>query len=272
MEVAINDLSFQGQFNNIEDVKKCMLNISKVCEASRKLTGNGIIRRTKTLSSRPLTSEKTIYDFFHGLYLSKNPQDSTLLTTLLTSTIQGPFIKDDEFSESTKQIKSTCGSPVEKSALHSYLSKNNDVIHAVISAIDAPYYTEPVIKIDVAQGVKKTIINFTTDDNCNAYLRLFEANPKHAIKEDRYVNGKLHSKMDISDVDAQKCLDNGFQILGDDCVYCFFNNQWYQFPNHSPGYYHGYPIGKPTNNTAINKIISVFGGPPYESTGYCFCK
>lgn len=272
MEVAINDLSFQGQFKDVEEVKKCILNISMVSNASRKLSGSGIVRRTKALSSRPLIGDKTIYNFHYELFSSLDPKDRTLSTILLTSIIQGPFIKDDEFSDTKKEIKSTCGAPVEKSALHAYISKKNDAIHSVISAIEAQHYTEPVITIEIAPGVKKTVINFTTDENCSAYLRRYEANPKHAIKEDRYVHGKLYSRMDINDVDAQRCLDNGFQILGEDSVYCFFNNQWYQFPTHVTGHFHGYPIGKPTNNSAINKITSVFGEPPYENTGYCFCK
>ncbi|MFM5567734.1 hypothetical protein ACET8I_14415 [Aeromonas veronii] len=272
MEVAINDLSFQGQFNDIQEVTKCILNISKVSEASRKLTGNGIIRRTKTLSSRPLIGEKTIDEFHCELFSSKDPKDQMLLTMLLTSIIKGPFIKDDEFSEETKEIKSTCGASVDKSALHAYISKQNNAIHSVISAVKSQHYTESEIIINIAPGVKKTIINFTTDDSCNAYLRTYESNQKHAIKADKYVNGKLHSKMDINDMDAQACLNNGFQILGDNSVYYFFNKQWYQFPTHVSGHYHGYPIGNPTNNAAINKIISVFGAPPYENTGYCFCK
>ncbi|HHX8345883.1 TPA: hypothetical protein ACVOYS_004619 [Vibrio alginolyticus] len=271
MEVSINDLSFKGQFTSDEEAKACLLKIAATSLQSKKLTGNMPVRRTKDLVSRPLVGDKTIKDFQIDLYSSNKPEDQKILGALLTNIVQGPFINSSELNEELKDFKSVCDETIEGSSIHAYLSKENESINALISAEHIEQYNNPLIKFELPNKKEITVLNFLADTCCNNYIRKYEANKKHLIKEDKVVAGKVHSKMDLSDSSAQECLDNGFQVLGNKYVYYFTNDQWYEFPQHTLGCYHGYPIGTPTNMVTVNRIKRVFGNPPYEATGYKFC-
>ncbi|MEZ8095763.1 hypothetical protein ACED51_16820 [Photobacterium swingsii] len=271
MEVSINDLSFKGQFKSFDEVKSCIKKIACSSMASMELTGHSSVRRTRQLVGRPLIGDKTIDEFKIELFQSGNPADSTLLTNLLVNVVQGPFIDDSELNEELKQTQSICKEPVEGSSLHAYLSKEEESVHAVISAEKSKEYNHSNFKIKVP-GIKEVmVLNLITDACCKQYSRKYEPNPKHAIRKDKKVAGKVHSKMDLSDSVAQDCLRNGIQILNNKYVYFFTNDQWYEFPQHTSGCYHGYPIGTPGNNAIINRIKRVFGEPPYKDTGYKFC-
>lgn len=270
MEVSINDLSFKGQFQSIDEARSCIKKIAGSSIASQKLTGNSPVRRTKDLASRPFIGDKTIDEFRYELFNSTLPEDKQLLQLLLVNVVQGPFINDSELSPHIEEVESICKESISGTALHAYLSKTDESINAVISAEKSGFYDHSTIKLDVS-GKEVTILNLLSNTCCNGYFRTYQANPKHTILKSKIVNGKQHSKMDLSDLLAQECLDNGFQILNERYVYYFTNGQWYEFPQHTVGAYHGYPIGNPSNEATINRIKKVFGEPPYELLGYKFC-
>ncbi|MEL4340845.1 hypothetical protein AAEH92_09060 [Shewanella xiamenensis] len=267
MEVSINDLSFKGQFESFEQVESCINNLAIIATASMQLTGYSPIRRTKKLASRAIIGDKTIEEFKIELSQSKNPRHSSLLTQLLITIVQGPFIDSLELKEELKQTKSICGEEIEGTSLHAYLSKDDNSVNAVISADKSGYDDLPILYLNKSAK----ILNLHNEACCKTYARVYEANPKHTILKDKMVDGKIHSKMDLDDDIAQQCLVNGIQVLGHKYVYAFANNRWYEFPQHTLGCYHGYPIGNPGNNVLINKIKKVFGDPPYSNTGYKFC-
>ncbi|KPQ21263.1 hypothetical protein [Halomonas sp. HL-93] len=271
MEISINDLSFKGQFKSLDEAKYCVKKIAFASLASKKLTGNEPVRRTRLLASRPFIGDKTIDQFKIELLKSKKPEDQTLLTVLLTNVVQGPFIDNSELNADVKEIQSVCKEPVDGSSLHYYLSKERESIHALISAENSGAYNSSYFEIEVPGLRVVKVINIITDACCENYTRRYESSPKHKIKKDKVIAGKLHSKMDLSDSVAQDCLNNGFQVLHSKYVYFFTNEQWYEFPQHVDGRYHGYPIGTPGNNVFINRIKRVFGEPPYKDTGYKFC-
>lgn len=272
MDVSINDLSFQGQFKSFEEAKSCIHKIVLSSMASKELTGYKPVRRTRQLANRPLIGNKTIDEFKIELFQSKRPEDSTLLTNLLANIVQGPFINDSELNDELKTIRSICDNPIDGSSLHAYVSKEEESVHAVISAEKSNEYNNPTLKIKVSAIKEIVVLNLMSEDNCKQYYRKYEVNTKHAIREDKTVAGKTHTKMDLSTSIAQECLNNGIQILNNKYVYVFTNGQWYEFPQHTNGCYHGYPIGMPGNNAIINRIKRVFGEPPYENTGYKFCS
>lgn len=271
MEVSINDLSFKGQFKSFEEARSCIEKIACSSMASMELTGYSPVRRTRQLVRRPLIGDKTIEEFKIELFQSGKPEDSTLLTNLLVNVVQGPFIDESELNEKLNQTRSICEEPVEGSSLHAYLSKEEESVHAVISAEKSEAYDCQSFNIKVPDGKEVLVLNLRTEACCKMYSRKYEANPKHAIREDKNVAGKVHTKMDLSDSIAQECLNNGIQVLGNKYVYTFTNEQWYEFPPHTSGCYHGYPIGTPGNNATVNRIKRVFGEPPYNNTGYKFC-
>lgn len=271
MEVSINDLSFKGQFKSNEEAGACLLKIATLSFQSKKLTGNMPVRRSKDLASRPLIGNKTINDFRMELYDSNKPEDQKLLSAILANIVQGPFIKGEELNKELKDIRSICDESIDGSSIHAYLSKESESINALISAENTEKYNVHILKFELPNKKEITILNFLTDACYNNYIRKYEANKKHLIKEDKLVEGKIHSKMDLSDSFSQECLDNGFQVLGNRYVYYFTHGQWYEFPQHTLGCFHGYPIGTPNNIAILNRIKRVFGDPPYDIPGYKFC-
>ncbi len=271
MEVSINDLSFKGQFKSDEEAKFFLKEISRAALASKKITGNKPVRRTRQLSLRPLIGGKTIEEFKMELHNSKRPEDKTILGIILTNLGQGPFIDDTELDQNFAGFTSICAEKVDGSSIHAYLSKTDESINALISAGNSNEYSGPVLKFESCDGKEITVFNFTTAACCNGFYRTYEVNSKHIIRKDKVVAGNVHSKMDLTDALAQQCLDNGFQVLGHRSVYYFINQKWYEFPRHHTGIYHGYPIGLPSNDAIINRIKKVFGEPPYSTLGYKFC-
>lgn len=271
MQACINDLSFKGQFRTIDEVISTLKDISSAATAYQIISEHKPVRRTRCLVNRPLIGTASISDISNQLLASKNPKDRSILTLILSTLIQGPFIKENEFDEKHNKTKSICGEDVKHTALHVYLSKNHEgSVHAVISAKGTNSYN--CDKFDITSATSKmTTINLLTSNCYNAYRRIYEANPKHDIRADKLVEGKVHTKMDLNAEDAQYHLNNGFQIIGSNYVYAFANGQWYEFPAHRECRYHGYPIGTPNNNPEINRIIKVFGDPPYGNNGYNYC-
>lgn len=271
MDIAINDLSFKGQFESFDDMASCINTIAKISELSKKLNGNKPLRRTRNLAQRYITGDKTIQMFFNELLQRKDPKLQDLITMSLANIVQGPFIKQDELDEKIKKTKSICGEEIDGTAIHAYLSKKEESVHALISAPNSGYDCGIMFKVKIEKDKERTILNFITDACCSPLLRLYQANEKHAIIRDKIVGGNVYTRMDLDDNSAQACLDNGIQIIGSKYVYAFSQGKWYEFPPHTQGCYHGYPIGTPGNSAELNHIIRIFGQPPYSELGYKFC-
>ncbi|MDZ4034402.1 hypothetical protein U0868_22915 [Kluyvera ascorbata] len=271
MDVAINDLSFKGQFQSFDDMAACINTIAKISEISKKLNGNKPLRRTKNLAKRYISNDKTIQNFLYELMQLKDPKLQDLITMSLTNIVQGPFIKPEELDGNIKNTKSICGEIIDGTAIHAYLSKKEESVHAIISAPNSGYDCGIKFTVKIDKDVEKTIFNFMTDACCNSLLRIYQANSKHAILRDKTVGGNIHTRMDLDDDSAQMCLSNGIQIIGSKYVYSFNQGKWYEFPPHTPGCFHGYPIGTPSNLAELNHIIKIFGQPPYSDIGYKFC-
>lgn len=271
MDVAINELSFKGQFTSFDEMANCINTIAKISEISKKINGNKPLRRTKNLVTRPISGEKTIGMFFGELLQQKDPKAQDLINKSLLNIVQGPFIKKEELDEKIKDIASICGEKVEGTAIHAYLSRKEDSVHAIISAPGSAYDSSFLFKVTIDSGKEKTIINFISEACCNSLLRNYQVNEKHAILKDKLVGGNVHTRMDLDYDRAQLCLCNGIQIIGNRYVYSFEQGKWYEFPPHTEGCYHGYPIGNPSNSAELNHIIRIFGEPPYTEIGYKFC-
>lgn len=271
MDIAINDLSFKGQFESFEEMANCINTIAKISEYSKKFNDNKPLRRTKNLSKRCISGDKTIESFFGELLQSNDPKAKDLILKSLTNIVQGPFIKQDELDDDIKNVKSICGEIVEHTALHAYLSRKENSVNALISAPKSDYDCGIIFTVSVDEQKKITVLNFISDTCCSSLVRYYQPNKKHIIPRDKVVDGNVHSRMDLDDDSAQQCLNNGIQMIGSKYVYAFSQQKWYEFPPHTPGCYHGYPIGTPNNFAELNSIIRVFGQPPYTEKGYKFC-
>lgn len=271
MEIAINDLSFKGQFESIDEVEKCINAIADISDFTKKINGNAPIRRTRTLGNRLVTHDTTITMFLTGLMSRSGSSDRDLVNKVLVNLVQGPFIRASELNEELKEVKSHCGESIDNTAIHAYISKEDESIHAVISAPKSTYDSYSTLKIGNGSGSSKTILNFRTNNCCQNFFREYSDNEKHELTKDIVVDGKVHTRMDLDDNQARACLSNGIQVLGSIYVYSYVNDKWYQFRSHRPNMYHGFPIGTPTNFSELNHIIKIFGKPPYEKEGYRFC-
>lgn len=272
MNISINDLSFQGQFTSFSEIESCINTLFLASKASEYLTGKNPIQRTQRLADRHLTEFDTIRSYMNKLFTSQKPEERQLLNKILLTFVKGPFIKEYELDNEIRGITSICGEAVDDTALHAYLSRKDESVHAVISAPACIY--ESVNEFTLTGTGDKTILvlNFTSDVSCSRLLRRYEANIKHEIKADKIVNGKVHTRMDLNDETAQQCLMNGIQVFGNEYVYGFKDEKWYEFRPHTEGCYHGFPIVDPGNDSTLNRIKKVFGEPPYGLTGCQFCR
>lgn len=271
MDIAINDLSFKGQFTSDEQIEHAFEALLLTTETVKGLKGNTPICRTEGLKNRYLTQNDTIHSYLHCLFLSPEPAKRALQNKILITLIRGPYIQEQEFDARFGALLGPCGESMGSTSLQAYVSRYDDSVHGLVSIQNSPY--DSLHEISINPGVKKPVLifNFISPACFSPLQRKYDANPKHDIRQDKVVNGVVYSRMDLAPQEAERCLMNGMQVLESKCVYGYTNGQWYAFPPHLPGIYHGYPVGNPANHAEINRIKRVFGLPPYAPKGSQFC-
>lgn len=264
----INDLSFQGQFKDYDEAMEAMEVMAETIKTSSVMRNNSPIRRKRELKQALISDDKSIAEFFHWLQLQSNKGSSKhrdILQKVLLNLVQGPFIDTEEVDKSKEHLLTPKGYSIADSAIHAALSKDSKSMPTIVSLVSSNDFDCLSFTID---GYDRAIINLVSPDCFNPFLRIYESNPKHELKGSKIVNGKVHSKMDLSVEDAQKVLNNGICIEDKNIIFSFNNECWYQFPSHLECKFHGYPIGTPTNDPNINRIIKEVGQPPYPENGY----
>ncbi|PQK88862.1 hypothetical protein [Pantoea ananatis] len=271
MDISINDLSFKGQFTSSSEIEACVHDFQNVVQVAEELAGYEPVRRTRGLADRMLTSSNTIRSYMNHLYTTGSAADAKLLQKILLAFVKGPFIGEPEFNANIRGAISSCGEIVDDTALHACFSRSDESVHAVISVTASPYDSVSNIYVSGPECKNVPVMNFVNKQQCLSLLRHYDSNEKHELLADKMVDGKVHTKMDLSNTDALHCLRNGVQVIGDRYVYGFHNKKWYEFRPHTVGRYHGFPITDPGNEGTLNRIKRVFGEPPYSLTGYQFC-
>lgn len=271
MDVSVNDLSFKGQFTTFGEIESCVYHIQEVVQVAEEFAGYEPVRRTRGLADRMLTPTDSIRSYMTRLFSSQNAADAKLLQNILLAFVKGPFIEEDEFDARIRGTASLCGEVVDDTSLHACFSRQDESVHAVISAAASPYDSVSEICLSGPACNNVPVMNFVYRQQCLPLIRYYDANEKHELLADKVVDGKVHTKMDLNSADALHCLRNGVQVLGDRYVYGFQNERWYEFRPHAEGRYHGFPITDPGNEGTLNRIKRVFGEPPYALAGYQFC-
>ncbi|HDF5703653.1 hypothetical protein [Klebsiella variicola] len=271
MDISINDLSFKGQFTSFSEIEACVNDLMAVTQVAEELAGYKPIRRTRGLAERMLTRTESLRSYMNSLYGTGRAADEKLLQSILLTFVKGPFIPDDAFDDQVRGAVSICGDVVDDTALHACFSRKDESVHAVISAPLHPYDSVPEIRVAGNGCAQVPVLNFVSSTQCTSLLRCYDANPKHELKTDKLVNNNVHTKMDLDSDTALACLRDGMQVIGDRYVYGYYNEKWYEFRPHEDGRYHGFPIVDPGNEGTLNRIIRVFGEPPYSPAGYQFC-
>jgi hypothetical protein len=271
MDVSVNDLSFKGRFTSSNEIEACVHHFQNVVQVAEELTGYKPVRRTRGLADRMLTPSDTIRSYMNHLHTTGSVADSKLLLNILLAFVKGPFIEEQEFDAQVRGTTSICGEIIDNTALHACFSRRDESIHAVISVTASPYDSVSDIYVSGPACNNVPVMNFVSKHHCLSLLRHYDSNEKHELRADKMVDGKVHTKMDLSSTDALRCLINGMQVLGDRYVYGFYHEKWYEFRPHTEGRYHGFPITDPGNEGTLNRIKRVFGEPPYSLAGYQFC-
>ncbi|OEF57985.1 hypothetical protein [Enterovibrio norvegicus] len=271
MDVSINELSFKGQFKSIEEFVECLIDIASAIKGYNNLSDYQSLKRTKLLLKRPVIGDKTLDELRTELLNSEDSKASDVLGLILQNLVVGPFFKEKDFDALYDEAAAKCGEKITGTSLHAYVSRKSESIEALISAKGTEVYDTSEIEFECDRGFKTTLLNFQSEGCFQHYKRYYEPNPKHEIKKDKLVAGEVNTKMDLAPQEAQECLNNGVGIIGIKQIFSYRGDQWYEFPPHRDCLYHGFPIGNPQNNAAINRIIRVFGAPPYADSGFKFC-
>lgn len=271
MDVFVNDLSFKGQFTSSNEIEACVNNLMAVTQVAEELAGFKPVKRTRGLPDRMLTKTDSLRSYMNSLQGTGSAADEKLALSILLTFVKGPFIPEDAFDDQVRGAVSICGEVVDDTALHACISRKDESVHAVISAPLHPYDSVPDIQINGNSCSNVPVLNFFSNAECTAFLRRYDANPKHELKANKVFKNKVHTKMDLDSDTALTCLRDGIQVIGNRYVYGYHNQQWYEFRPHEDGRYHGFPIVDPGNEVTLNRIIRVFGQPPYDPAGYQFC-
>ncbi|WP_392339754.1 hypothetical protein [Moritella marina] len=265
MDLIINEHSFKGQCSDFCSSVQTIINLSDAVNSTEELRNSRVVKRTKNLKNKMIMNDKSIHTLFTELISSKEPKHRDIATRVLSGLLKGPFFKDDDFCSTIIKIEDSSGACCLNSSMHALLSLKQGT-PIVVSAQGAEGYDKGEFELSV-NSLKVKILNILTKECIPPYSLTYQSNEKHEILKTKSVDGKVHTKMDLGDKVATSVLKNGFSVAGDKAIYAYHKEQWYKFPPHTQGCYHGFPIGNPTNDAVINQIIRDIGQPPYENVG-----
>lgn len=155
-------------------------------------------------------------------------EERTFLLSLLTN--QGTYCTEDGIS---------CKIAEKESMVCAYAIDN-----ILVSLLSHPLFETPLVKGYVAEE-EIDIRNLSKEEHINYYrkelgIRRYNANDtKHKFDRDNpYGKGKVGSRMDLPDEDAQKLLNKAVEIKGR--LYAKKNGHYYAFQNERDIDYHCY--------------------------------
>lgn len=267
MDMYINDLSFQGQFKDFEEAVEAFEQLALTINSSKIIRGLTPIRRSKELKNVQVCENKSVHEFLLWLHdKSKiSPKHRDVLAAVLNNIVKGPFVDMSALDAALKDLIAPCTKNIENSLIHAALSERYSSFPAVASITKSKGYDCNEILLE---AFDRKVLNLFSEDCVIPLNRDYEVNVKHEIKNSKIVNGKMHTKMDLTPEEAQSVLEQGIYLQSKNAIFTFYNDTWYQFPAHVDCKYHGFPIGNPTNNPNINIIIKTIGSPPYPENGY----
>lgn len=267
MDMYINDLSFQGQFEDFEEVVGAFEQLAKTIDSSKAIRGLTPVRRTKELKAMQVCCNKSVHEFLIWLHDKSraSPKHRDVLTVVLDNIVKGPFVDMSALEPAFNDLIAPCKKKIKNSLIHAALSERYSSFPAIVSVIKTDGYDRTEIIFDT---IDRKVINFFSEGCVIPLFREYEINIKHEIRNSKLVNGKVNTKMDLVPEVAQKVLEQGVNLQSKNAIFTFYNDTWYQFPAHVDCKYHGFPIGNPTNNPNINLIVKAIGSPPYPENGY----
>lgn len=227
MIAVINDISFQYPFATRELAIEYMHRFLELCKRIKKeeMTNVNEIKTGVIDTQREISPD---YKLVQLLQNFQTREERTFLLSLLTN--QGTY-----YSEEGKP----CLIGKKESFVCSYAIDN-----ILISLLSNALFGSPVVKA-IFEEEEIEIRNLSKEEHINYHrkelgIRRFIANDKkHKLDRDNfYGKGKVGSRMDLQDKDAQDLLNKAIEIKGR--LYAKKNGYYYAFQNEQDIDYHGY--------------------------------
>lgn len=241
MGFYIYDDIYDGSYNRTEAKDILISHVENIKAILGLIDSKLLLLKSQNFSKRQLTEDLTIAQYIAESYSSNDSKLRTYIT-LFNSYLA---------NKTTPPIK-TC-------------SYNGFAEFLILSKVDVRYYNLISPNISACQKdfltVNSSLVrNFFSKGQIESYEKwCYECTSKHDIKEDKMVNGKLHTAMDLSDTTAQTVLTQSIKIKKKCYSYCNDTSKWYTFHIHQGHIYHGYPI---EHSDVPNKIVKFIENKP----------
>lgn len=227
MMAVINDISFQYPFATKELAIEYMHKFLDICKRIKKEE----VTNVDEIKTGVIDTQREIGPDFKLIQLIQNFQtreERTFLLGLLTN--QGTYCPEEGKS---------CFIAGKESFVCAYAVDN-----ILISLLSHTLFETAVVK-GTAAGEEIYIRNLSKEDHINYYrkelgLRRYVANDKkHKFdRNNPYGKGKVGSRMDLREEEAQELLNKAIEIKGR--LYAKRNGYYYAFQNERDIDYHGY--------------------------------
>lgn len=229
MIAVINDVSFQERFATIEAAMNRMHQFLDICKRIQKEEITNIHEIKTGLIDGQIEIAPN-YKLIQLLQEFRQREERTLLLSILTN--KGTYRTEEE---------SVCKINGKKTSVP--LQNVQDFLISLLSNV---VYEAPVLKVTMEQGDKE-MRNISKDEHIYYYrqdlgLRKYCANDKkHKFdRENYYGKGKVGSRMDLSDEEAQELLNKAIYIKGR--LFAKKDDHYYAFQREQDIIYHGYRV------------------------------
>jgi len=227
MIAVINDISFQYPFETRELAIEYVHKFLDICKRikSEEVTNIHEIKTGVINTQREISPDFKLIQLLQSF---RTREERTFLLSLLTN--QGTYRSEEG---------NLCQIGEKESSVCAYAIDN-----ILISLLSHVLFEKPIVKGIVA-GKEIDIRNLSKKEHINIYrkelgIRRYIANDvKHkSDRENPYGKGKIGSRMDLSDEEAQDILNKAVDIKGR--LYAKKNGYYYAFQNERDMDYHGY--------------------------------
>lgn len=227
MIAVINDVSFRYPFPTKELAIEYMHKFLDICKKIKKEEVTNVDEiRTGVIDTQIEISPD--FKLIQLLQSFQTREERTFLLGLLTN--QGTYRSEG---------RNSCWIDEKESMICIYAVNN-----VLVSLLSHEVFGSPVVK-GIIEGEEIDIKNLSREEHINYYrkelgIRKYIANDKkHKFaRENPYGKGRVGSRMDLHDEEAQELLNKAIEIKGR--LYAKKNDNYYAFQNERDIDYHGY--------------------------------
>ncbi len=252
MRTFLNDRSIPEKSMDPEEIYIVLSKLIHVAAIAKKICNNKNIQRNRELKDKEVLIGKTLLEYIVGLGNDPDPSRRKVKSLFLEMFAKAPFLTGFH-GDDDNEIKDLEGRCLKRSCFDDASACRTGA--AVISAEMTGKENDLYIYIDSNVFGRRKVLNINNVAQLNDMLWIYQRNEKHEIPKDFFVEGEIHSAMQLSDDDAQKVLSNGVMIGKN--VFNKVGEQWYKFHRHEKNVYHGFPIAvkTPYKDFSVARIL-----------------